>query len=286
MGVKVVVVSDTHITEQAPAFGDNWRAVRDWIGETAPEVVVHLGDITAHGVDDARELDHAREAFDAVGREIRFVPGNHDIGDSPCAPDRPSEHPLDWNRLAHYRKIFGPDRWSLPLGSWRLVGLDAQLFGTASAEEQEQFAWLDETVRQHRGPLGVMLHKPLFRDDPAETIAHVRYVPAAPRRRLLDCLAGCDLRFVASGHAHQARRLRVGSIEHAWAPSLAYRIPDAVQERIGEKVVGVLALELDEAGHRFEVVVPDGVIQHDLADHPHLYHEIGARQRPNGFAAL
>ena len=115
------------------------------------------------------------------------------------------------------------------------MGLDAQLFGTGTAEEDEQFTWLEEALRDRRRPLGVMLHKPLFRNRPDDTEIHVRYVPAVPRRRLLDCLATCDLRFVVSGHVHQTRRFRVGGVEHVWAPSTAYCIPDARQERMARR---------------------------------------------------
>jgi hypothetical protein len=81
-------------------------------------------------------------------------------------------------------------------------------------------------------------------------------VAVAPRRRLFSVLASRDLRYVASGHAHQARRLQADGIEHVWTLSTAYCFPDAMQERIGEKIVGVVTVELTEAGHRVETVTP------------------------------
>jgi 3',5'-cyclic AMP phosphodiesterase CpdA len=274
--MKVVLVSDTHLTERAPAFRDNWSAVRAWLEATGPDLVVHLGDVTAHGADDSDELEDARSVFDELHCDVRFLPGNHDIGDNPIAPGRPSDHPLDLGRLVHFRRLFGPDRWVVRVGAWQLVGLDAQLFGTDTVEEDEQFFWLEGQLREGSGPLGLLLHKPLFRDGPGDTEAHVRYVPVAARRRLLHALSARDLRFVASGHAHQARRLSVGAVEHLWAPSTAYRIPDALQERIGQKLVGVLALDLHGSEHRVDVIIPEGVVQHDLADHPHVYPSLAA----------
>jgi hypothetical protein len=121
-----------------------------------------------------------------------------------------------------------------------------------------------------------MLHKPLFRDGPADTEAHIRYVPAAPRARLLALLASRDLRFVLSGHAHQSRRLTVDGVEHVWAPSTAFCIPDAVQEPIGVKRVGLLELELTAAGHRFTELAPPGLVAHDLIDHAEVYPQVTA----------
>jgi len=282
--MKLVLISDTHLTRRAPAFHDNWMRVRAWIAREAPDLVVHLGDITARGVDDAAELDAARRCFDGLDGAIRFLPGNHDIGDNPPGPDRPGGHPLDPSRLSHYRRVFGADRWALQMGRWQLIGLNAQLFGTGTIEEHEQFAWLERELRAGHGPLGVMLHKPLFRDGSDDTEVHVRYVPTQPRLRLLALLGARGLRFVVSGHVHQARRLRLGSTEHIWAPSTAYCIPDTLQERIGNKIVGFLALTLRDTDYRFEVVIPDGLVQHDLADHAHIYPEAAVGHRLNAGA--
>jgi hypothetical protein len=82
-----------------------------------------------------------------LGVPIRFLPGNHDIGDNPIAPGAPTEQPLDLARLEEYRILFGVDRWSLKAGVWRVIGLNAQLFGTATAEEEQQFDWLASELR-------------------------------------------------------------------------------------------------------------------------------------------
>ena len=232
--------------------------------------MVHLGDITADGAHDPGEFAAARSVFAGLAQEMRFVPGNHDIGDKPpTAPQRASARSRA--RLADYRRLFGPDRWSLDAGPWQLVGLDAQLFGTGTAEEDEQFTWLEEALR---GPAASSR-----RDAPQAALPqwpgrHRGPRPLRPRgagRRLLDCLAARDLRFVVSGHVHQTRRFQVGGVEHVWAPSTAYCIPDARQERIGQKIVGLMTLELTDAGHRFELVTPEGLVQRSLADHPEVY---------------
>ena len=96
-------------------------------------------------------------------------------------------------------------------------------------------------------------------------------MPFAPRQRLIALLARHDLRFVASGHAHQARRIEVGGVEHRWVPSSSFCIPVAMQERVGAKEVGVVRLELGEERHRFEAVQPQGLRRLNLLDYPRLY---------------
>jgi 3',5'-cyclic AMP phosphodiesterase CpdA len=283
--VKIVLVSDTHLAERGQAYADNWAAVRSWIAGTVPDLVVHLGDITADGISDARQLEAAFPAFEALGSPTRFLPGNHDIGDNPIEPDATTEHPVDLLRLAEYRRIYGPDHWSFRAGPWQIIGLNAQIFGTGGAAEEAQFDWLEAALRHVDGPLGVMLHKPLFRTGPSDTEAHVRYVPRLPRQRLLSLLGTRDLRFVVSGHTHQARSFEVDGVEHVWAPSTAFCIPDAMQEAIGEKRVGVLTLELTDREHRFHFVTPDGVARHNLLDHPEVYPVVAALKAKLGAQA-
>lgn len=47
--MKIGLVSDTHLTPKAPAFGVNWAVVAAWIDTAAPDVVVHLGDSFRRG---------------------------------------------------------------------------------------------------------------------------------------------------------------------------------------------------------------------------------------------
>lgn len=274
--MRIALVSDTHLTPRTAAHAVNWAAVATWIDATAPDLVLHLGDITADGVSNPEELDLASAVFAAIRRPMRFLPGNHDIGDNPLETGPSPDHPLDLDRLRRYRRVFGPDRWVLELEAWRLIGVDAQLFATGTDEEEAQFAWLDEQLGRAKGPIGVLLHKPLFRDEPDDTEAHIRYVPAPARRRLLAALAGRDLRFVISGHVHQWRRLRVSGVEHVWAPSTAFCIPDTMQERIGDKLVGVLVLDLSDIGHRIQMVTPEALVRHGVQGAPEVHPELGA----------
>ena len=111
------------------------------------------------------------------------MPGNHDIGDHPSGPGIAPRDPLDLQRLAEYREIFGLDFWSVAREGWLLLGLNAQLMGTDCHAEAAQQRWLETTLESHKGPVGLFLHKPLFRNELDEYIVHERYVPRAARRR-------------------------------------------------------------------------------------------------------
>jgi 3',5'-cyclic AMP phosphodiesterase CpdA len=180
--MRIGIVADTHLADRATAFRDNWEAARAYFAARAVDLIVHLGDISADGANLGSDLAEAAACFEGLSR-VRFLPGNHDIGDNPIAPGAaPSDHPFDPARLADYRRLFGADRWTMRLPGWQMIGLNAQLFGTGTPDEEEQFAWLAaELAAEPAAALGLMLHKPLFRDGPADTEAHVRYVPATAR---------------------------------------------------------------------------------------------------------
>ena len=68
----------------------------------------------------------------------------------------------------------------------------------------------------------------------------MRYVPLAPRKRLIEVFGKVDLRLVASGHVHQRRDFTFDHIRHVWAPSTGFIIPDRIQEVIGIKETGLV----------------------------------------------
>jgi hypothetical protein len=151
------------------------------------------------------------------------------------------------------------------------VGLNAQLFGTGGEDEARQWAWLEEVLAKGQGPLGVFCHKPLVPVGASSADALARYPVLEARARLMALFAGRDLRFVASGHTHQALQLAERGVEHRWIPSCAFVIPDRIQPPVGEKRVGVVLLELSPERHRFVVAQPAGLRRHDLKDLAHLY---------------
>src|SRR6516225_9914853 len=79
----VIFVSDTHLSPDAPEAQENWAAVVRYITAAAPDLVIHLGDLSLDGARNPADLDYARRQLDFLPVEWRAIPGNHDIGDNP-----------------------------------------------------------------------------------------------------------------------------------------------------------------------------------------------------------
>jgi 3',5'-cyclic AMP phosphodiesterase CpdA len=264
--MRIVLVTDSHLATSAPAFNDNWLAAKAFAARARADLTLHLGDITLDGARDSTQHTFALAACGEWPTPLRFLPGNHDIGDNPPSPGTIAEEPLDLPLLAQYRKQFGPDHWRLPAQDWLMLGLNAQLLGSGTAAEAEQWAWLDnELAAAARKPVALFIHKPLFLDDPGAASAPlIRYVPVEPRQRLLKLLARVELRLVVSGHTHQYLDRVIDGVRHIWVPSTAFIIPDDKQDRVGEKLTGLGLLDLTPTGFRFDLVCPEGMARHDI----------------------
>jgi 3',5'-cyclic AMP phosphodiesterase CpdA len=267
--MRIALVSDSHLAKIAPACNTNWQAVREYVAHCRADLTVHLGDITLDAATDSSQVDAVRRMCDAWPSEFRFLPGNHDIGDNPPAPEVAAKHPLDERLLQQYRASFGPDWWTADAGAWLIIGLNAQLFGSDSTEEADQWRWLDQRIHEAgTRPVILMQHKPLFQNTRDDSRPHIRYVPLAPRRRLLAMLARLNLRIVFSGHTHQYLDRTFDDVRHIWMPSTSFFIPDDEQERVGEKITGLGLLEIDGDRYRFDLVCPEGVLRNKLTEQP------------------
>src|SRR5262245_26134667 len=234
---RVLQVSDTHLSRVKPWFVDNFRAVAALVQSQRPDLIVNTGDIALDGTTREDDLVFARECHDALAVPFLAVPGNHDVGDNPWRPD--VELPITDERRARYRRHFGEDYWLGDIATWLLVGINAQLLGSGLPAEESQWSLLTSVADEAAGrPVALFIHKPLFDDDPGELAVNQRYVVPAARRRLAETLRGVQLRLVASGHVHQHRRHRFAGVEHCWAPSTAYVLPDRIQPPVAAKHVG------------------------------------------------
>jgi 3',5'-cyclic AMP phosphodiesterase CpdA len=267
--MRITIVTDSHLALSAPACNANWRAVREYGAWSASDLTVHLGDITLDAVTDRSQLESVRAMCEPWPTSLRFLPGNHDVGDNPPGPEHPAQQPLEPGLIERFRTVYGPDYWSMAVDRWFVIGLNAQLFGSDCRLEEDQWRWFGECVQEAgRRPVVLMLHKPLFQNTCEDVTPHIRYVPLEPRRRLLHLVASLDLRIVLSGHVHQYLDRTVDGVRHIWVPSTAFFLPDSIQERVGEKVAGLGLLELSNQGYKFDLVCPDGVARNDLLEQP------------------
>jgi len=278
--MRIAVIADSHLAPGARACNDNWRAARDFVASARVDLTVHLGDITVDGVGDVGQFAHAIAMASRWPTPLRCLPGNHDIGDNPPGPGVAPKEPLDRARLDDFREAFGPDYWSFGADGWLVIGLNAQLAGTDTPEETDQRSWLAARLADAgRSRVVILLHKPLFQESDADENPHQRYMPAAPRRHLLELLSRVDLRAVVSGHTHQYLDRLLGGVRHVWVPSTAFYLPDEMQDRVGEKITGLGVMDLGADRFGFHLVCPEGVRRHSALDHPLCLHLLEARAR-------
>ncbi len=200
--------SPTHLSEEKPFFIENFRRIGAALRADRPDLVLNSGDISLDGAAGDSDLAAARALHDALDLPIRYLPGNHDLGDSQDAPAH-GEGAIDATSRDRYLRHFDADFWSFDVPGWRVLGINAQLLGSdlEAAEEQktviaEAAATLDDRA------LALFLHKPLFDRGRDETAVTGRFVNPVPRRRLLALLAETPPALVACGHVHQYRETR------------------------------------------------------------------------------
>ncbi|WP_198174391.1 metallophosphoesterase family protein [Mesorhizobium xinjiangense] len=258
--MRVVQISDVHLSRKHGFFVENWWNTVRHVNALSPDLVVITGDLAINGPDEDDELAFARSELARLAPPWRAIAGNHDVGDEP--PGQDAKQLIDMPRLARWRRTIGADHWAETIGRWRLIGLNAQLYGSGLDAETEQQSWLEEQLTGDGfDGIGVFLHKPLFIEgmgDPASAAC----VTPVPRERLLSTFAAAPVRFVASGHLHCHTILTHSGIDLIWAPSTAFLAGSAdgtAQDHVvpnTRRELGILVYELGDEGYqmRFEAV--------------------------------
>jgi 3',5'-cyclic AMP phosphodiesterase CpdA len=259
--VRVIVLSDLHLSPTHGFFWDNWCIARDFTNQAAPHAVVVNGDLSINGPDSDAELVFAASALAQLDAPVLALPGNHDVGDEP--PGQDAHQIIDEQRIARWSAAIGDDRFVMEAEGWLLIGLNAQLLGSGLPREEEQDRWLDrQLTAAGTRPIALFLHKPLFIDDPTEEAETDASVQPAARVRLLARLDDVGVRLVVSGHLHQHRDRAVIGMRHLWAPAIAFA---AARPLGGNAACGLLALDISADRVDVTLMRPDGLVSHDLA---------------------
>lgn len=253
--MRVIQISDTHVSATQDYFAHNRDGVTAWLATAEADLIINTGDVSMNGAVAPADLETAARWHASLPAPVLSVPGNHDIGD--LASIRP-EQVINDERIARYRALIGPDYWSHDIPGWRLIGLDALLFGSGHRVEEEQYEWLADAVAD-AGNIALFMHKPLFIDQPGEPDRGYWTVKNGPRQRLFEILDGRLVRLVASGHLHIGRTLLHGETNHVWGPSSAF-ICGGIQEDLGGvRKIGTVVHTFSETAVTSEIVRPDNV---------------------------
>jgi len=256
---RIVVLSDIHLSPIHGFFWENWRLAREFANAAKADAVIVNGDLAINGPDSDAEIVFAAAALRGLRGRVMALPGNHDVGDEP--PGQDPDQIIDAGRLARWDRSFASDRWVLDEGGWRLVGLNAQLFGSGLVRERAQDQWLDEQLSAGGRPTALFLHKPLFVESPTDDAASPSCMVPSARARLLDRLDRFNVRLVASGHLHQHRDRIIGGRRYLWVPAVAFA---GAQQYGGDGRCGLTVLDFLEDNVGVTIERPVGLVSHDL----------------------
>ena len=272
MTFRIAQISDTHLSDEKPFFVDNFMRIGEALRADRPDLVLNSGDIALDGASSESDLAAARALHDGLDLPVRFLPGNHDLGDCQDASAH-GEETISAVRRERYLRHFGADWWSLDVPGWRLLGINAQLLGSdLSAAPEQDAAIADAAAGLGSRRLALFLHRPMFDRDLGETEITGRFVHPAPRRRLVALLGGVVPALVACGHVHQYRSTQAVGTHHVWGTSTAYVIPDRLQPCYGTKEVGYVEHRLAPDGtHDSRLVRVPGVPTLNIDDFPGAY---------------
>lgn len=262
--IRIVQVSDIHLSRKRPYFNDNFQVFRDLMRAAPPDLIVYSGDISFDGPDEPDDLHFAREQIDAVGVPWLAVPGNHDIGE----PSRYARlnQPVGPERIARWREIFGPQWWSRDVGDWRIIGIDTSLLASDLPEEQAQNGFMDDALRSRDGkPVLLVMHLPPYTDDPDDAKHTTQAVPHESRGPFLNRCTAAGVRIIACGHLHIYRQLRYRDIDIVWCPATSFvNIAKRMEARWGFPRAGYIEWTLDGGVVSHRLVEPPLMITHDV----------------------
>ena len=273
------VITDTHVRpavlDRSSPFPVNDLAndrARHAIAEILrhdPAFVIHLGDMVhtlphmPAYVDACRE---AKEIFAPLMSVMRFVAGNHDIGDKPSV-DAPAA-PITEATTQIYRAQFGSDYSAFDHQDCVFVLLNSSLVNSGTREENEQRAWLEQTLADAQGRrVFVFSHYPPFINDPHEQPHYDNYSEPG-RSWLVGLLRRHGIEALMSGHVHQFFFNRVGASKLYCLPPTSfirqdyadlYKIePTSEFGRDDTGKFGFALVDVFEDGHGLRVVQTDG----------------------------
>jgi len=265
---RLTQISDTHLARRLAPLTENFNRLAEHIDASRPDLVINSGDLAYDAPSSPDDIAFARELHEGLPVPCRYLPGNHDVGDNPTEFGPVPTDPVSERHCQTFIAAFGEDRWRFDAAGWCFIGLNALVMNSALPREAEQLDWLTSELARTRGrPVALFLHKPLFLetpDDPELENTAIRYVAMPARYHLIELFKGCDLRLIASGHLHQRRDFTYRSVRHIWAPSTGFLIPDALQEPIGIKEVGLVEYRFQPDAFEVRHVRARGQVDIDL----------------------
>ena len=215
--LSFVQISDSHMGFNKPANPDvagTLKAAVDKINalNTSPEFLLHTGDISH--LSKPEEFDAVDQILKATGKEVFFVPGEHDVLNDDGAQFRER-----YGKGSKGAGWYSFDKKGVHfIGLVNVVNLKAGGLGTLGPEQLE---WLEDDVKhlKHSTPIVVFAHIPLWSvypewgwgtEDSAQALAYLKKFGSVT---------------VLNGHIHQTMQKVEGNVTFHTAASTAFPQP-------------------------------------------------------------
>ncbi len=206
------VIADTHTRpeqgdESSPwqvneLANDRCRYVAALVNHLRPAFVIHLGDVV-HPVPALPTYGAAARAaldmFADLDAQIRYIPGNHDVGDKPFKA-MPAATVTEAG-VALYREYFGAPFSAFDHGDCRFVLINSPVLNSGLASEQDQRAWLEKELAVTGKRVFLFSHYPPYILDPAEP-SNYDNIDEPQRGWLLSMIERCGVEALFAGHVH------------------------------------------------------------------------------------
>jgi 3',5'-cyclic-AMP phosphodiesterase len=215
--LSFVQISDSHMGFSKPANPDvagTLKAAVDKINglPAAPEFLLHTGDISH--LSKPEEFDNVDQILKATGKDVFFVPGEHDVLNDDGAQFRER-----YGKAAKGAGWYSFDKKGVHfIGLVNVMNLKAGGLGTLG---HEQLEWLEDDVKHLKSstPIVVFAHIPLWSvypewgwgtEDSAQALAYLKKFGSVT---------------VLNGHIHQTMQKIEGNVTFHTAASTAFPQP-------------------------------------------------------------
>ena len=203
------VIADTHTRPEEGDLSSPWavnalandrcRYVAALLNHLEPAFVVHLGDVVHPVPTYGAAAQAALAMFADLDAEIRYIPGNHDVGDKPFKA-MPAAAVSD-DGVALYERYFGAPFSVFDHGDCRFV-LNSPVLNSGLAAEEAQRTWLEGELAGSGGRrVFLFSHYPpyiLDRNEPP----NYDNIDEPRRAWLLSLIETCGVEALFAGHVH------------------------------------------------------------------------------------
>ena len=211
--MRFAILTDTHIRspkgDLSSPFPVNEKAnaraeyAVGMLKAAEPDFTVHLGDVIhplPHMPSAADAIVEAKRILAPLLADMKFVPGNHDIGDKPSK--LMPAGPVEASGITAYEALIGPQFQTFQHEELQVFTINSSLINSASSHEQEQRQWLEAQLHDSNAEVKILFsHYPPFICSPTEADHYDNY--AEPGRSwLLKLAAESGVDAIFSGHVH------------------------------------------------------------------------------------